>query len=341
MLPPAESQKATLLYFSHAAAKLLFDGETRHSTGEPAADLGESSLAAYRSAWGDFEEWQLQRGRVPLPASGRDVARFLVARGDLSRSTLKKRRAAIGFVHRGLRLPSPTETPQVDLTWEVLNEKKKSSTTAVGEPSRDEDADAVLERSIGLLRERQAHTSKGEEKGKGERPFTEDALRFIPFETPKPGALTERQRKIIPQPKYDLGALRDRAILLLGATAKLKRRELVDVRVEDVLVTGAESGLDVDLLIGIRRASGEAIYDRALGLWVQRELRFDTARAVAAWIVGASLREGPLARSFTPQGTVRDKGMSSQALNDLIKRRARQAGLPASEWSAKTLKEVS
>lgn len=346
LLPPKD-QEDWLPYFCHAAATLLFEGESRaspDSSDEPAESLTASTLAAYRSAWRDFEEWALERGQLPLPASGTDVARFLVARGDLTRSTLKKRRAAIGFVHRGLQLPSPIDTPEANLLWTVLNEKKAPPSPEVGQPRPDASPAATIEtameKGLELLRERKGESPSGR-NGEGERsPFSESALDFIPFRASGPSGLTEGQRTILPEPEYELGTLRDRAILLLGATGKLKRRELLEVRVEDIKVPSPDFDPgDVSLLVGIRRASGETALDWVLGLGSGDERRYDPARAVAAWIVAADLREGPLARSFTPQGAVRDKGMSPQALNQMIKQRARQAGLPASEWSAKTLKE--
>ena len=338
MLPPAEERRAQMLYFCHAAATLLFNGETRRSTGEPAEDLGKSSLAAYRSAWKDFEEWKFERGEAPLPASSTDVARFLVARSDLARSTLKKRRAAISFVHRGLQFHSPTESPAAQLTWEILNEKKEAEGAAVGEPATSEEPEMVLNKGLRLLRDRQEDKSDRAERAE-EPVFSEEALRYVGHETWDVRDLTADQRAVVPEPAFELGVLRDRALLLLGATAKLKRRELVSVRAEDLLVPkeGLSEGGEGVLLVGIRRPEGG--FDRALELCGSNDLRYDAPRAVAAWAVAADLRSGPLARSFTPQGEVREKGMSAQGLNQMIKRRARQAGLPAGDWSARRLKE--
>lgn len=327
------------------AVQLLFEGEI---PGASARNLSRSTRYAYRSAWRDFARWQDERRAGALPASGAEVARFLVDRAELSRSALKKRRSAVRFVHRGLGLPDPTARPEVTLVWKVLgrDRKKPPGGDQTGNPSHTSEEsgpspEEVQTRSLIRLRERanegwpgQTREEESSEREPPDSPLTEGALKHVPLEDWGPEDLTEGQRKIVPEPSGNLKTLRDRALLLLGATAKLRRRELVGVRAEDVRIGPEPTN---GLLVGVRR--GKKHLDRVLKLRAAEEPRFDAPGAVAAWLLEAELQAGPLARSLTPQGKPREEGISPQGLNQMIKQRARDAGLEPGNWSARTLRE--
>ena len=304
----------------------------------PTGNLAPSTRHAYHSAWRDFEAWCEERGRSPVPAPGAHVARFLVSRGALTRSTLKKRRAAIGFVHEELGFDNPAHAPPATLAWEALNEKK-GLRRATGKVRETLEAGDVFEDPLHLLRKR---SDPGEP-----HPLLREGGPAPTHEAgPPDDVLTEEQRALVGElpariePSWDAAseafrrAARDWTLLLAGAVAKLSRSEILRLRVDDLRVAGPDL-----VVVATRDPDGDISRAIAVPRPRKETVPFDVARAAAAWVLAAEIEEGPLARSLTRHGEPKGQPMSPYGFNVMLKRRAEEAGLDPGEWSARRLKE--
>ena len=77
----------------------------------PAAEKSDATRRAYRSDFSHFTTWCESAGRAPLPASPETVAAYLAYLADADRlkiSTIRRRCAAIAYVHRLKGCPPPT-----------------------------------------------------------------------------------------------------------------------------------------------------------------------------------------------------------------------------------------
>jgi integrase len=119
-----------------------------------------------------------------------------------------------------------------------------------------------------------------------------------------------------------LAGLRDRAMLLLGYAAALRRAELVAVAREHLVLEG--SGLRLLVPRGKGDPEGE-------GAWigVPRGERRDTCpvRAVEAWLKAADCRYGPVFRKVDCWGRLGPRPLHPDAVRQILLRRAKLAGL--------------
>jgi site-specific recombinase XerC len=123
---------------------------------------------------------------------------------------------------------------------------------------------------------------------------------------------------------------RDRALLLLGFAAGLRRSELVAVNVEDVEIIG-----DLGLIVSLRRSKkpGDA---RAIGIPYGRESC--PVRAVQDWIKTSGIKGGPLFRPVDQAGTVSDRRISDRSVARIVQRAARRAGLNPAQFAGDSLR---
>ena len=132
-----------------------------------------------------------------------------------------------------------------------------------------------------------------------------------------------------------LQGLRDRALLLLGFAAALRRSELVALDVED-LRFDVERGLTIRIRKSKtdQQQAGALVavpYARARGsLCAVKELR--------AWLEAAGIYRGPVFRRMRRGDTVTDERLSDQSVALIVKRRAQAAGLPPGDLSGHSLR---
>ena len=115
---------------------------------------------------------------------------------------------------------------------------------------------------------------------------------------------------------------RDRALLLIGFAAALRRSELVALRVEDVVAT--QNGLRLRIRRGKTDKAGEGA---ELGLPRGRHAETCPVRAFEAWQAVAKRRAGPLFRRVSTGGTVGDTALHPDAVRRILAHRAGMAGL--------------
>ncbi len=117
-----------------------------------------------------------------------------------------------------------------------------------------------------------------------------------------------------------LKAKRDRAIVLLGFSAALRRSELAALTVNDLRF--CKEGLCVTIRRSKTDQTGEGA-EIAVPLVANRSLC--AVRAVRAWLEAASITEGPLFRTFTLQRGITDRAIGGRDVANLVKALAGRA----------------
>jgi integrase len=120
----------------------------------------------------------------------------------------------------------------------------------------------------------------------------------------------------------DVAARRDRAIVLLGFAAALRRSELAALRVEDL--RWSKEGLLVRIARSKTDQTGEGV-DLAVPYVGTQALC--AARAVKRYLAAAAIESGPLFRSLTMQRDLGASSIGGRDVANLVKRLARRAGL--------------
>ncbi len=117
---------------------------------------------------------------------------------------------------------------------------------------------------------------------------------------------------------------RDRALLLIGFAAALRRSELVALQVEDVVAT--PGGLRIRIRRGKTDRAGEGA---ELGLPRGHHAETCPMRAFEAWQAVAKRRAGPLFRRVSTSDTIGDTALHPDAIRRILAHRAGMAGLAA------------
>ncbi len=123
--------------------------------------------------------------------------------------------------------------------------------------------------------------------------------------------------------------LRDRALLLFGYAAALRRSELVAVAVEDI------EEVPEGLKVTIRRSKTDQ--EGAGDLLVIPRSNAATLRALKDWMGAAQITSGPLFRSVDRHGKV-GNSLSDKAVALIVKKKAKDAGLDATRFSGHSLR---
>jgi site-specific recombinase XerC len=118
--------------------------------------------------------------------------------------------------------------------------------------------------------------------------------------------------------------VRDRALLLVGYGAGLRRTELVALDTDDVVVR--DDGLR------LRLARGDVVIPAGSRPHVC------AVRAWRAWSSVAALGDGPAFRAVDRHGNVSATRLSDRAVTIVVRRAAERAGLDASAYSGRSLR---
>ncbi|UKV76428.1 site-specific integrase [Burkholderia vietnamiensis] len=130
----------------------------------------------------------------------------------------------------------------------------------------------------------------------------------------------------------DLKSQRDRALILTGFAAALRRSELVALDVRDIAF------VDQGMVLTLRRSkTDQAGVGRKIGVPFGRPGACPV-RAVAQWIGQAHLHEGAVFRGIDKRGVLRGGRLTAQSVTLIVKARARAAGLDPSTLSAHSLR---
>lgn len=116
------------------------------------------------------------------------------------------------------------------------------------------------------------------------------------------------------EPAQRLAALRDRALILLGFSAALRRSELVAVTVDDLRRSAAGSWV-----LHIRRSkTDQRQAGQLVPLYVAGEARFDAMQAIAAWREASGVAKGPLFRRIDRHGCVGNRALHPASVAPIL-----------------------
>jgi integrase len=120
----------------------------------------------------------------------------------------------------------------------------------------------------------------------------------------------------------DLKAKRDRAIVLLGFAAALRRSELADLHAEDLRLEKR------GLIVTIRRSkSDQECVGAEIAVPYVPNRSLCTVRAVKTWLDASGITAGPLFRSFTLQRQMLETPIDGRDVANLVKKLATKARL--------------
>jgi site-specific recombinase XerD len=126
--------------------------------------------------------------------------------------------------------------------------------------------------------------------------------------------------------------LRDRALILLGFAGAFRRSELAQLLITDI--TETEDGLRVKLRHSKTDQEGEGFVK---GIPYGHEYKTCPVRAWKAWKEAAGITDGYAFRSITRHSKI-GVSLSDRAVAEIIKRRAKVAGLAYTEFSGHSLR---
>lgn len=138
-------------------------------------------------------------------------------------------------------------------------------------------------------------------------------------------------RRMLDAQPATLAGLRNRALLLIGFGAALRRSELVDLEVNDVEWRPGGA------LLHIRRSKTDQ-EGRGQVVVVPNGHQLEPIAALRAWLQGACITQGPLFREVDRHGRVGTDVLSTRSVARIVKAAAKAAGLDDAQFSGHSLR---
>jgi integrase len=150
------------------------------------------------------------------------------------------------------------------------------------------------------------------------------------------------QRQVAPAVKEHLIAMvdglegikgiRDRALLLIGFAAALRRSELVAINCTDI------EWVDQGMVVHIRRSkTDQEGQGRKVAIPYARGATCPV-QSLKAWLSISGITHGPIFRPVTRHGSIMPVALSTQAVAVIVKQRAKAIGLDSSKYSGHSLR---
>ncbi|MAQ95625.1 MAG: integrase [Rhodothermaceae bacterium] len=303
-------------------AALAADAESARRFAEAARS--DATLRAYRSDWADFALWCADRQLVAMPARPETVALYIASRAEagpdgddgrptapLKVATLERRMAAISQAHKlaGVESPALRSREPLHSVW------------------------AGVTRTLGTAREKVAPALAADVVAMAA--VCDEAVRLA--ETPEAEHEASGARGVA------LRARRDKALLLLGFAAALRRSELAAVRTEHLGFT--PDGLR--LLIPKSKSDQEGA-GQVVGVAYGSRAETCPVRAVRSYLAAASReladhgRPSPLSgsvfRSVDRWGRLGNKSITGRTVANVVKAYAQAAGLDPTLYAGHSLR---
>jgi integrase len=132
-----------------------------------------------------------------------------------------------------------------------------------------------------------------------------------------------------------LAGVRDRALLLIGFGAALRRSELAALNVEDVAIT--PQGLQVTVRQSKTDQDGEGAL---IAIHRGRNPRACPVAALEAWLARSEIKEGPLFRAVIGRtaNTLRKQRLDARTVALIVQRAAEAAGLNGAAYGGHSLR---
>lgn len=141
-------------------------------------------------------------------------------------------------------------------------------------------------------------------------------------------------RKIVRQlDQEDLQGVRDRALLLVGYAGAFRRSELVGLDRKDVEIT--PFGMEITVRKSKTDQEGKGIVKK-----IGTAPRGATCpvRALEEWLRLSKIEEGPIFRAINRHGQIQPGALSPQSVALIVKRIAKDAGLPVESMAGHSLR---
>lgn len=149
----------------------------------------------------------------------------------------------------------------------------------------------------------------------------------------KTAALTDDIRAMVAVTDSGLIGTRDRAMILLGFAGAFRRSELVGLDVEDCMF--GKDGLTVALR---RSKTDQDGVGRKIGIPYGSNPETCPVRTVQTWIEQTGIVTGPLFRSITRHGRLRQGRLSGIDVARVVKKLAMRAGLDEAKYAGHSLR---
>ncbi len=268
---------------------------SEEEAGYVAAARAGNTLRGYRSDWREFTTWCEAHHTTPLPAAAATITGYLT---DLARAGAK-----VGTMSR--RLSAIRFTHQLHDT---------------PDPTRNARVLAVWE---GI---RRTHGAPPDQAAPLMPPDLFDVLTACPT--------TRTWRSSTRAPEPDLAGARDRALLLVGFVAALRRSELAALTLD--AVAQHPNGLVLTLARSKTNQTGE----RAELVVLPRAA--NPARcpvtALQHWTDLAGITDGPLFRGVGKDNRARPTPLHPESINTLVQNAVARAGIDPTRYSAHSLR---
>jgi integrase len=149
--------------------------------------------------------------------------------------------------------------------------------------------------------------------------------------TRKAPATAQAIRAILDDAPTDLRGLRDRALLLLGFAAALRRSELVALNVNDI----EESAEGILVIIRHSKTDQEGAGDFVS---IPHGSRLLPVAALKAWLEASGITEGPIFRPIRKGGQMLPRRLTAGAVASIVKNRIEAAGFDPTGFSGHSLR---
>lgn len=254
-----------------------------------------NTLRGYRSDWREWSTWCAQRGHGPLPAAAADITAYLT---DLARHGAK-----VGTMSRRLSA--------IKFAHQLRD---------LPDPTGNARVVAVWE---GI---RRTHGAPPEQAAPLMPPELFDVLAACPM------TKTWRTKNRPPEP--DLAGARDRALLLVGFVAALRRSELAALTVDHV--APHPNGLVLTIPRSKTNQTGELVELVVL----PRAAHPDRCpvRALEHWQDLAHITAGPVFRGVAKSNTAGPRALHPESINTLVQQAIARAGIDPTPYSAHSLR---
>ena len=245
-----------------------------------------NTLRGYHSDWAEFTGWCAEHGHDPLPAPAVAIAGYL--------TVLAGHGAKVGTMSRRLSA--------IRFAHRLRD---------LPDPTENARVIAVWE---GI---RRTHASRPEQATPLMPPQLWDVIDACP---------TTRTFKTSGRPdEPHLTGLRDRALLLVGFVAALRRSELVALDVTDLVAH--PNGLVIQLARSKTNQRGDT--DEIVVLPRGTNPRRCPVTTLNAWTEAADMTEGPLFRPVSKGNRALERRLTAAAVNDIVQAAVLRAGLVA------------
>jgi site-specific recombinase XerD len=151
-------------------------------------------------------------------------------------------------------------------------------------------------------------------------------------QTAKAAATADYLKKMLQQVPDSFAGLRDRALLLMGFAAALRRSELVALQVDDVQF------VPEGMVLTIRRRTDQEGAGQKVAVTLGQHVETCPVRSLRAWLLAADLHTGPLFRAVDRWGHLPGKALTDQVVALLVKKYAERAGLDPVVFSGHSLR---